>query len=247
MEQLIQRLKESNKTVVFTGAGISTLSNILDFRGKNGLSNKINVEQKLSINHLNSNAEAFYKFYRENMIIPNIEPNIIHQILKELQDQGLVSYIITQNIDGLHQKAGSKNVLELHGNGNSFSCFECFKKYTVEEIQHMSLVPVCTKCGELLRPDIVLYGEKLNEYVLYEARKQLSDADNVIVLGSSLVVNPAADLIKTYGIATRIQESNKTLFIVNDRETPLDYYATEKEQDLETTFKEIEKVFCKKR
>lgn len=130
----------------------------------------------------------------------------------------------------------------MHGNGNQFYCPSCFKEYSTEDIIKKETVPICDKCGNIIRPNIVLYGEQLDRNTLFTVKKLLEEADNVVVLGSSLVVNPLADLIKDYGKSTRVKRFNKMLFIINDSETPVDFYATKYEENLEIAMPEFTRI-----
>lgn len=215
---------DKDKMVVFTGAGLSTASGIKDFRGKNGLyKENINAEEILSHHYFLEHPKEFYEFYRDNLINDRIKPNLMHEVIAMLQQSGVVSGVITQNIDGLDTMAGTKDVIEIHGNANRFYCTGCGKKYFVDDIKNMDTVPIC-KCGKIIRPDIVLYEEDLERIKLWESQELIKNATSVLVLGSSLKVNPAASLIKDFLIAKRFQD-NRKLFIVNQGDTDYDSLA----------------------
>lgn len=214
-QQLNDIIKNSKKVVFFGGAGVSTESGIPDFRSKDGLYNqKYNKdpEYMLSRDCFINEPEEFYKFYFDKMMFDNIKPNDCHKKLKELEDEGKLSAIITQNIDGLHQMAGSKNVIELHGNVNRLNCVECNKKYLLKEIKREG-IPKCV-CGGILKPDIVLYGEPLNHGFFNKALYEVQTCDTLIIGGTSLVVYPAAGIIQYF--------KGNNLVIINKDQTPFD-------------------------
>ena len=197
--ELKELILKANKIVFFGGAGVSTESGILDFRSEKGLYNlksKYGMPYEIMLSHdyFYGHTDTFFKFYREFMINKNVLPNYAHTYLAKLEKKKNLT-IITQNIDGLHQIAGSKNVIELHGSIHRNYCEKCAKLYSLEEILNMSNVPYCTKCGGLIKPDVVLYGEPLNELVMTKAIIALQEADLLIVAGTSLKVYPAASLI----------------------------------------------------
>lgn len=224
----IEQAIDKKGMVVFTGAGLSTASGIKDFRGKNGLykektSKGITPEEILSHHFMMENPTDFYKFFRDKLINDKVKPNIMHYVIAELQDKGIVSGIITQNIDGLDTMAGSKDVIEIHGNANNFYCINCLKKYSLDDIKNKELVPKC-ECGGIIRPDIVLYEEKLDQMKIWSSQAKITNANSLLVLGSSLTVNPAASLVKDFIIDKRY-DKDKKLFIVNQGPTDYDYYA----------------------
>ena len=241
MKELIDIIFSGKNVVVVTGAGISTLSGIPDFRGKNGIYNKDeDVEYKLSKRYFLNNSKEFYDFYKDNMIVTNVKPNIIHNTLVKLEKKGFISGIITQNIDNLHQEAGSKNVIDLHGNGKRFYCCDCGKEF--DESYYINHGFECDECDGVVRPDIVLYGENLKNKVLSDSIEMIENADIVIVLGSSLVVSTVAVLLKDYLISKKIFDSKDTsLYIVNNQSTSFDGYAKRISDDLERVFEEIMK------
>lgn len=212
-------IKQSNNIVFFGGAGVSTESGIPDFRSSNGLySEKLNAtftpEQLVSHSFFMRYPEEFFKFYKEKLIYPDAQPNKAHIALAKLEAQGKLQAIITQNIDGLHQKAGSKNVFELHGSVLRNYCMECGEFYDEKFVISSEGVPLCTKCGGRIKPDVVLYQEGLDNEVVNGAIKAIAKADTLIIGGTSLVVYPAAGLINYF--------NGKNLVLINKSETPAD-------------------------
>ncbi len=213
---LQEMLDQSNNVVFFGGAGVSTESGLPDFRSKNGLYSErydYPPEIMLSHNFFMRQPEAFYAFYLEKLLCSGIKPNAAHLKLAELEQSGKLSAVLTQNIDGLHQMAGSKNVLELHGSVHRNYCLNCGQNYDMAFMQNSSGIPRCA-CGGIIRPDIVLYQEPLDERVLRDAIRAISTADMLIVGGTSLAVYPAAGLIEKY-------RGNK-LVLINQSPTPYD-------------------------
>ncbi len=206
-------VEESDNIVFFGGAGVSTESNIPDFRSADGLYNQeyeYPPEQILSHSFYIRNSQEFYRFYRNKMLFLDAEPNKAHCVLAELERKGKLKAVITQNIDGLHQKAGSERVLELHGSVHRNYCEHCGKFYTAEDILSMDGVPHCT-CGGRIKPDVVLYEEGLDNDILAKAVYYISHADMLIVGGTSLTVYPAAGLVDYY--------QGKKLVLINKSET----------------------------
>lgn len=219
IEQLTQILKESNNIVFFGGAGVSTESNIPDFRSSNGLWNeklKINFtpEQLVSHTFFMKYPEEFFKFYKDKLIYPDAKPNATHIALAELEKMGKLKTIVTQNIDGLHQAAGSKNVYELHGSVLRNYCMSCHAFYDEKFILESKGVPTCPKCGGKVKPDVVLYEEGLDNNIITESVKTISQADTLIIGGTSLVVYPAAGLINYF--------RGKNLVLINKSSTSAD-------------------------
>lgn len=219
----ILKLKEiidnSNYIVFFGGAGVSTESNIPDFRSEKGLYNAIrkynySPEEMLSINFFEKNTEIFYKYYRENIMYLDAQPNDAHIALSQLEKLGKLKAVITQNIDGLHQKAGSETVLELHGSILKNFCMNCNKHYTAEYIIQEKGIPHCDKCNGTIKPGIVLYGEGLENDVINKSIEHIIKSDTLIVGGTSLVVYPAAGLINYF--------KGKNLVLINKTSTPYD-------------------------
>lgn len=222
IRELKEIINESNNIVFFGGAGVSTASGLKDFRSKDGLYNEknnllnVSPEFMLSVSCFYSFTKEFYKYYKTNMNSLNVKPNIVHEYLVKLEQLGKLKAIITQNIDGLHQKAGSKNVLELHGTIYKNHCIKCGKEYSAEYVFNSEDIPRC-ECGSIIKPNVVLYGEMLPEdFVL--AEKYISECDLLIVAGTSLIVEPAASLINYF--------RGKNLVIINNDETPYDKRAT---------------------
>ena len=200
LETLKKWVEESRSIVFFGGAGVSTESGIPDFRGVDGLFRQKYAyppETILSHEFFLQHPEEFYRFYREKILILNARPNPAHEKLAQWKREGRLRAVITQNIDGLHQAAGSKRVLELHGSIHRNHCTRCGKFYTAEQIAATTGVPRCD-CGGTIRPDVVLYGESLDEKVLRASMDALAHADLLIVGGTSLSVYPAAGLIDLY-------------------------------------------------
>ena len=220
MNDAIKTLKSwvesSDNIVFFGGAGVSTESGIPDFRSVDGLYHqtyKYPPETILSHTFFLRHTADFYDFYRDKMLPKGVQPNTAHLTLARLEDAGKLRAVVTQNIDGLHQAAGSKNVLELHGSTHRNFCMRCHRFYSAEYIENSSGVPKC-ECGGTIRPDVVLYGENLPSGVLSRAVQAIEKADMLIVGGTSLVVYPAAGLIDYY--------SGDRLVLVNRDPTPRD-------------------------
>lgn len=200
LEQLKEWIDGSDNIVFFGGAGVSTESNIPDFRSVDGLYNQeydYPPETILSHHFFVQNTEEFYRFYRNKMIFQEAQPNQAHIALANLEKAGKLKAVITQNIDGLHQKAGSKEVLELHGSVLRNNCMSCGAFYPLDEILTQKGVPTCS-CGGTIKPDVVLYEEGLDSYVLDKAVSYIKNADVLIIGGTSLAVYPAAGLIDYY-------------------------------------------------
>lgn len=203
IETLKQWVAESKNIVFFGGAGVSTESGIPDFRSQDGLYHtkyKYPPETIVSHTFLTRKTEEFFDFYKEKMVAPAIssKPNAAHYKLAEWEKEGKLKAVITQNIDGLHQAAGSKEVLELHGTIMKNYCASCGEKYDVDYVMNEDGVPKCKKCGGLVRPDVVLYEEGLDMDVMNKAVNYIANADILIIGGTSLVVYPAAGLIRYY-------------------------------------------------
>ena len=202
MEDKIQKLQEiidnAKHIVFFTGAGVSTDSGIPDFRSQDGLySMKYKYPPETIISHtfFEANTEEFYKFYKDKMLALDAQPNAAHRKLAELERAGKVKAVVTQNIDGLHQKAGSKEVLELHGSVLRNYCTRCGAFYDAEYVKHAEGIPKCEKCGGTIKPDVVLYEEGLDGSIMSRSISYIQNADVLIIGGTSLVVYPAAGLI----------------------------------------------------
>lgn len=202
-KEFARMIKESNKIVFFGGAGVSTASNIPDFRSSNGLYSKrlnrnFTPEQAVSHTFLVKYPEEFYEFYKEHLVYPDAKPNACHIALASLEEMGKLRAVVTQNIDGLHQAAGSKMVYELHGSVHRNFCTKCHEKYDSSYVMRAKGIPVCEKCGQMVRPDVVLYEEGLDYEVMNGAIRAISEADLLIIGGTSLVVYPAAGLINHF-------------------------------------------------
>lgn len=213
IDELQRIIDESNNIVFFGGAGVSTESGIKDYRSKDGLYNlnyKYPPELILSSNFFYNNTEEFYKFYKDKLNCLNSEPNIIHNYLAKLEQKGKLKGIITQNIDGLHTKAGNKKVYELHGTIYNNHCIKCGKYYDAKYVFNSIGIPKC-KCGGIIKPDVTLYGEILDESILNMSIHLISTCDTLIVAGTSLLVEPASSLIKLF--------KGKNLVILNRSNT----------------------------
>ena len=215
-ETLKKWLTESNNIVFFGGAGVSTESKIPDFRSTDGLYNQQYAyppEVILSHTFYMKKTEEFYRFYRNKMLFPDAEPNRAHKALAKLEEQGKLRAVVTQNIDGLHQKAGSKEVMELHGSVLRNYCMRCGKFYDIDAILSSDGVPTCS-CGGTIKPDVVLYEEGLDQKTIQKSVHYIANADVLIIGGTSLTVYPAAGLIDYY-------QGNK-LVLINKSVTPMD-------------------------
>ena len=219
IETLQKMINEANNIVFFGGAGVSTDSGIKDFRSKDGLyslKTKYPAEYMLSSDMFFKHTSEFYEYYKENLNCLNVEPNATHRYLKKLEDDGKLKAVITQNIDGLHSKAGSKNVLELHGTVFKNHCIKCGKSFSAEYVFNSKDVSLCDKCQGIIKPDVVLYGESLPD-CFYDAERFIQKADMLIVAGTSLTVQPASGLISLF--------RGKYLVIINKTKTPYDQMA----------------------
>ena len=219
IKKLSEIIKNSNNIVFFGGAGVSTESGIPDFRSANGLWSeklKINLtpEQLVSHTMFIKYPKEFFKFYKEKLIYPNAKPNAAHIALAKLEKMGKLKAIVTQNIDGLHQAAGSKNVYELHGSVLRNYCMNCHAFYDEKFILESKGIPTCPKCGGIVKPDVVLYEEGLDNDVINGAVRAISQADTLIIGGTSLVVYPAAGLIDYF--------RGKNLVLINKSSTSAD-------------------------
>ena len=214
ISKLTEILRESDNIVFFGGAGVSTASGIPDFRSAGGIySQKLNAtftpEEMVSHSFFVNHTEEFYKFYRDKMVYPKAEPNGCHIALAKLEKMGKVKAVVTQNIDGLHQKAGSEIVFELHGSVKRNYCTKCGAFYDDEWVMAQLGVPKCEKCGAIVKPDVVLYEEALDPAQINGAVDAISKADTLIVGGTSLIVYPAAGLIN-YFRGKHLVEINKS-------------------------------------
>ena len=217
IKELQDIIDHSNHIVFFTGAGVSTASGIPDFRSTDGLYNQkyqFPPEEILSHHFFLQQTKEFFRFYRDKMLYPNVQPSYVHRYIASLEKHQKKVTVITQNIDGLHQLAGSTNVLELHGSVLRNTCMQCHTKYSLDDILTMDTVPLCPKCKGIIKPDVVLYEEGLDETILNQSLHALQTADTCIVLGTSLVVYPAAGLLRYFG--------GKTLVLINRDQTSYD-------------------------
>ncbi len=221
-ERLNQIIEQSSYIVFFGGAGVSTESGIPDFRSKDGLYHqkgfKYEPEYMLSRTFFDTHTEEFFEFYRAKMIAPNNGPSQVHKKLAELEQRGKLKSIITQNIDGLHQQAGSQKVLELHGSVLRNYCMRCNEFYDLEFLQNTQGVPLCPKDGGIIKPDVVLYEESLNNDILRQSLLEIQKADTLIIAGTSLAVYPAAGLIEYF--------NGDHLVVINQDATPQDKNAS---------------------
>lgn len=227
ISKLKEIIEKSNNIVFFTGAGVSTESGIPDFRSQDGLYNlqyQFPTEEILSKNFFMAHPSEFWKFYREKLLIEGVEPNVGHLKIAKLEKEGKVKAVVTQNIDLLHEMAGSKNVFHIHGDIDHYTCPACGKTYTLEDIQKMDVIPTChcgldpdIAYGSILNPGITLYGEGLPQEAWDRSLAAISKADTLIIAGTSLSVYPAAGMIDYF--------SGKSLVIINKTETPRDKYA----------------------
>ena len=221
MEKFAEMLKTHNRIVFFGGAGVSTESNIPDFRGKNGLYNQKtdlpwSPEEMLSHHFWAEHPVEFYTLYKEREgMMMSVEPNRAHYALAELEQMGKLHAVVTQNIDGLHQKAGSKNVLELHGSVLRNICLKCHKTYGMQEFLDLcNPIPHCPDCGGVVKPDVVLYEESLDYNTITESIDEIQHADMLIIGGTSLVVQPAASFTHEF--------RGDALVLINMDATPMD-------------------------
>ncbi|OWA36571.1 NAD-dependent protein deacylase [Saccharibacillus sp. O16] len=222
-EQLAEWIKSADRIVFFGGAGTSTESGIPDFRSAGGLYEQeqdefpYSPEDMLSRDFFYQQPEMFYQFYRRKMLYPDAQPNAMHLLLADLERQGKLNAVITQNIDGLHQKAGSRRVLEVHGSVLRNTCTECGAHYGLEVVTESEGIPRCLVCGGAIKPDVVLYGEMLDTSVLEAAVEAVLEADLMLVGGTSLTVQPAASLVGMF--------EGGRLALLNRTPTPYDRQA----------------------
>jgi len=221
MTEQINRLREiiarSKRIVFFGGAGVSTASGIPDFRSASGLyageEDGLSPEMILSRTFFYLQPEKFFDFYRKHMLYPDAKPNAAHRYLYELERQDKLRGIVTQNIDGLHRQAGNIRVYELHGNVHENHCMECNASFPAEAVLQAEGIPRC-ECGGVIKPDVVLYGEPLEKYVCIGARREIANADTLIVAGTSLAVEPAASFTEDF--------RGRHLIVINREPTPAD-------------------------
>lgn len=234
--KLSNAIESAQKICVFTGAGISCPSGIPDFRSADGLYNResgfnIPPEQIISHSFFKTHTELFYEFYKSAMLYPDAKPNKAHEYFAKLEADKEVS-VVTQNIDGLHTAAGSTKVFEIHGSVLRNTCMKCGKHFGVNAVSECDGVPKCDKCGGIIKPDVVLYEEPLDDYVVQGAVNAIANADTLIIIGTSLVVYPAASYVRYF--------RGKNLAIINKSETNMDSIADIKIYD--DVVKVIEKL-----
>lgn len=242
IKTLIQIIKNSNDIVFLTGAGVSTPSHIPDFRSPASV-NKVEetyhlpVEVILSHDYFYEHPDIFYDYYFRFMVHEAAKPNIIHQFIAKLTNQTYKNVtVVTQNIDGLHELACDKNVLTLHGTIFSNHCTHCFKSFDLKEVLKLKPIPHCPICQNIIKPDVVLYGEMLDQWTLDQSLKAILKADTLIVLGTSLRVYPASGLIRYF--------KGKNLVIINKEKTPYDEVATHVyHTSLESVFTKLDEYF----
>lgn len=211
-ERFLEMVEKSSRIVFFGGAGVSTESGIPDYRSEDGLySQKYHYppETMLSSEFLHSQPEEFFRFYRDKMMHPQAKPNITHEKLAHMEAKGKLLAVVTQNVDGLHQLAGSKTVDELHGSVHRNYCAQCGKGHSFAFVYRAIGIPRCESCGGIVRPDVVLYGEQLNSDVVSSASRHIAGADMLIIGGTSLAVYPAASFVRFYA-GERLVVINKT-------------------------------------
>ncbi len=222
--KLSKWVNESSDIVLFSGAGVSAESGIPTYRGQGGYWEKYDPDKYANINHFHKDPSYYWNFFKDvrSPVLSAAKPNLAHQSIAKLETLGKIKSVITQNIDGLHKEAGSKNILELHGNTRMFSCLKCKKEFSFDKTNKLlekNLPPQCSECGSLIRPQVVFFGETLDPKVLNKAEKDSSQCDLFIAAGSSLVVQPAASLpliAKNHG---------SKLAIINIDPTPMDSIA----------------------
>lgn len=217
IEILQQYIDESDNIVFFGGAGVSTESSIPDFRSKDGLYNQKYAyppEEILSSHFFYSQPEEFFRFYKDKMLVLDAKPNRAHLYLAKLEKEGKLQAIVTQNIDGLHQKAGNKNVIELHGSIYRNRCINCSKFYPPEYIKECDKIPYCEHCHNIVKPEVVLYEEPLDEMVMTKAMIKIMEAELLIIAGTSLSVYPANGFINYF--------QGKHMVLINKDKTPYD-------------------------
>ena len=215
INKLKQAIEECKKIVFFTGAGMSTDSGIPDFRSATGLyTNNLHAEEIISHHYFLEDTKSFYDFYKDKMVFVDAKPNYGHLFISELEKQGKDISVVTQNIDGLHQLAGSSKVYELHGSIHRNYCMKCHTFYPLSKIVNSNGIPLCDKCGGIVKPDVVLYEEGLDQETIESAINAIENAELMIILGTSLNVYPAASFVRYF--------RGKYLAIINKSQTPAD-------------------------
>ena len=234
MNALSEIMKKTKRLLFFGGAGVSTASGIPDFRSSDGLQGEdgLTPEMILSQSFFYLQPERFFRFYRQKLLHPEARPNAVHRYLYELEKRGKLGGIVTQNIDGLHKQAGSIRVYELHGNVHENYCMDCNASFPMEKILNSEGIPRCT-CGGVIKPNVVLYGEPLDKYVSIGAKREIANADTLIVAGTSLAVEPAASFIEGF--------RGKNLVVINKEKTPADERASLViHDDVEAVFRNLD-------
>jgi NAD-dependent deacetylase len=238
MKTLFDYIKDASYCVTFTGAGVSTLSGIPDFRGKQGIYKTIDADKLFDHDYFLENPSYFYELSKDFIYnLDSKEPSVVHEVLASLEKADLLKAVITQNIDLLHTKAGSRNVLEIHGSPRVHTCLSCKRTYQYHEIAQIvksGVTPRCFICKGIVKPDIVFFGEMLDPNVLKASVAEASKADLIIVCGTSLVVQPAASLPE-YTL-----DNGGKLIIINDSPTPLDHWCTARFHSLKDSFSELQ-------
>lgn len=219
-DELAQIINKSKKLVFFTGAGISVPSGIPDFRSADGLYNQSSgynyrPEEIISHHFFEEHPDMFYEFYLNKMVYLNAKPNYAHKLISSLDNKSRLVSVVTQNIDGLHSMAGSKRVFELHGSIYRNFCIGCNQFYSLEEMLKLGDVPHCKECGDIVKPDVVLYEEGLDEETIRGAIEAISDADTMIIIGTSLAVYPAASFVNYF--------RGNNLILINKEKTQYDH------------------------
>ena len=243
-KEFISIIKNCANMCIITGAGISTASGIPDFRGKNGIYTE-SSENVFDLESFKKNPENFYRFAKKFLnTLKNSRPNSAHLLIKELEDLGKVNYIITQNIDSLHEKAGSKRLIEVHGNFKTFTCINCGNSIPFQEVFQTIAkgeIPHCPKCGGVLKPNLIFFGEKIDINIINKIKNIASQSEYCVVFGSSLIVHPIASIPEC------TLNNNGRLILVNKGITPYDEYAFKKfEVDIEEFSSEVLKGIKKK-
>ena len=222
MKTLQEIVDRSKRLVFFGGAGVSTASGIPDFRGENGLYRQeydgLTAEMLLSKSFFYLHPDIFFDFYRKYMLHPDAKPNAAHKKLVELEQAGKLTGVVTQNIDGLHKQAGSRAVYEIHGSVHENFCMDCRKRYSMEWMLKSTGLPRCEECGDVVKPEVTLYGEPPDHYSMTGACREISGCDTLIVAGTSLEVEPAASCLEYF--------HGRELVVINLEQTPADARAT---------------------
>lgn len=244
MQKIIDFIKRAKYLVAFTGAGVSVLSGIKDFRGKNGLYKTMDAEKIFDLDVFKRDPSFYYSHAKDFVYnLDQKEPAVTHRVLAKLESMGILKALVTQNIDMLHQKAGSRHVIEVHGSATRHHCIRCGYEAKLEDVLEVARcgnVPECKKCGGAMKPDITFFGEALPQRALSDAISEMRQATALMVLGSSLTVYPAAAL------PSYVLENGGELMIVNDMPTSYDQYATLKFQDLGSVFEYLEQAILNK-